>query len=153
MTDQATIPTGQNKKKAPSSASTTSRIIKRMRAVITILALLLLSLALVIFFRSHAATFIVGEGTIRGTIHDKEGKPVSASIFVEHTKLEASTDPNGRFQIRGVPVGDQTIVISWMFAGYEAPVEIHRGGITDLGTISVPTGQRPDHPLPRLEWR
>ncbi len=126
---------------------------RRMRITIGFLAILLLGLALANFFQSHAATFIVGEGTVRGIILDNEGNPVPAAITVEHTKLETNSDQNGYFEIRGIPVGNQTIVITWMFAGHEAPIEIHRGGITDLGTIYVPTDQRPDHPLPRLEWR
>ncbi|MCC6147888.1 MAG: hypothetical protein IT308_10015 [Anaerolineaceae bacterium] len=126
---------------------------RRAWFVFGVLIALAVGLAALNFFQSHTATFISGEGTVRGTILGEEGKPVNAAISVEFSKLKTATDQNGFFEIRGIPMGSQTIVITWMFAGHEVPVEIHRGGITDLGTIYVPTHPRPEHNSPRLEWR
>lgn len=120
---------------------------------IGILAVLLLALGTANFLTSNAATFIAGTGTVRGIILDENGAPVEAEIFIENSNLDTKTGKQGEFELRGLPSGRNILVITWMYAGYEIPVEIHRGGITDLGSILVPTNNRLHHDPPRLEWR
>jgi len=57
--------------------------------------------------------------TLRGTVTDKDGKsPLQgATVSVVNTPLGAVTDSLGRFRITGVPVGRQSLQLS--FAGYE----------------------------------
>lgn len=134
----------------PATAQKTKKIVIRSTQLIMVV---LLAIALVNIIDSDVTTFILGKGTLRGYILDDNNAPVSAKVFVEYMNTNAITDQNGYFEIRGIPVGDQKIVITWLNAGFEAPVEIHRGGITDLGIIHVPTHLRSGHDVPRLEWR
>ncbi|MDX1407339.1 MAG: TonB-dependent receptor, partial [Saprospiraceae bacterium] len=59
--------------------------------------------------------------SIRGTIVDRESQLplIGANVLVEKTipMLGSSTDTNGSFEIRGVPVGRHTLVVSYL--GYE----------------------------------
>ncbi len=57
-------------------------------------------------------------GTIRGKLTDAENQPVeSASIAIEGTSLGSSSDQNGEYTIKDVPVGQQRVVVS--FVGYQ----------------------------------
>jgi hypothetical protein len=131
----------------------TNRPPKWIYRAIQILSILLIVLVIANLINSHMFSFILGKGSIRGYVLDQNNRPVSGRVYVESIDLETSINEDGYFEIRGIPLGHQTVLIAWMNAGYEAPVEIHRGGITDLGTIHVPTDPRPDHDIPRLEWR
>jgi len=60
-----------------------------------------------------------GSGMLRGTVYDeatKEGLP-GANLTIKGTSLGAATDIDGKFVIRGIPAGKQTIVVSYI--GYE----------------------------------
>ncbi len=58
------------------------------------------------------------QGTIRGTITDQEGTPVvGASILIKGTTSGVLSDGTGTFSLTRVPVGEQTLVISYY--GYE----------------------------------
>ena len=58
-------------------------------------------------------------GTITGTVTDAESENTipGANVLVVGTQLGAATNPNGRFEIDGVPTGEQTVRVS--FTGYE----------------------------------
>ena len=58
-------------------------------------------------------------GTVIGTVVEAEsGDPLpGASVQVEGTSIGASSDVEGRFRLRRVPAGTQTIVVSYI--GYE----------------------------------
>src|SRR5437773_71058 len=54
---------------------------------------------------AHAQT-----GSIAGRVTDEAGAPVSgAEVSVEGTRIHTSTDDQGRFELREVPVGPQAI--------------------------------------------
>ena len=66
-------------------------------------------------------------GTILGTVVDAEsGDPLpGASVQVVGTSIGAATDAEGRYRLRRVPVGPQTITVSYLgFQSAEATVEV-----------------------------
>lgn len=75
-----------------------------------------------------------GSGTIRGKIEDEKGLPmIGASIVVENTTIGTVTNANGQFQLLGVPVGRQKILVS--FIGYNQEVIevlIEKGAVVEL---------------------
>lgn len=77
----------------------------------------LLSLLLVLF---TASLSLAQTGTIGGEIRDAEtGEPLrGATALVTGTSIGASTDNDGRFVLRRVPVGEQTVILRYM--GYES---------------------------------
>jgi len=68
----------------------------------------------------HQSLFAQGSGSIKGRVVDNEtGSPLfGANVVVQNTSLGASTDLDGRFNIRSVPAGKQTLRVSYI--GYVA---------------------------------
>lgn len=75
---------------------------------------------LLAFFTTLQPLFAQGSGSIRGRVLDNEtGVPLPyANVAVQNTGLGAATDLEGRFYIRNVPVGPQTLKVSYI--GYVA---------------------------------
>ncbi|NBB88030.1 MAG: TonB-dependent receptor [Bacteroidetes bacterium] len=65
------------------------------------------------------ATPVKAQGTIAGRVTEAAtGAPLpGANVVVEGTTIGASTNADGRFRLRGVPTGSQTILVS--FVGFE----------------------------------
>lgn len=73
----------------------------------------ILSLIVVVLFASAATAFAGNTGKIVGKIVDDGGQPViGASVQVEGTTRGAATDPDGKYQILGIPVGTYTVKVS-----------------------------------------
>jgi len=55
-------------------------------------------------------------GTLRGKVYDKDTKDElpGATVLVKGTSIGAPTDINGAYTVYNVPVGDQTIVVSYV---------------------------------------
>ena len=73
-------------------------------------------------------------GTIKGSVFDratKDGLP-GANVIVKGTSVGASTNLAGFFSIPNAPVGDQTLVVSYI--GYTSKNVVVR--VTDGGTVS-----------------
>lgn len=85
----------------------------------------------IFLFSSYAQT---GTGIISGRISDENGQPqVGATIFIEEFTIGTTADANGNFQLMGVPVGKQTVKISFIgYATEEIEVEITRGDVQKL---------------------
>ncbi len=68
---------------------------------------------------SSAGLFADNTGTISGIVKDKETKRIlaGAGISVQNSKLGAVSDRFGSFTIKNVPMGEQTIAVSYL--GYE----------------------------------
>ncbi len=84
-----------------------------------------------------------GTGTVRGNITDEDGLPmVGATVLVDQTTIGTITDDNGNYQLPGVPVGRQTIKIS--FVGYKVvtkEVEIIAKEITTFNIEMEPSSE------------
>ena len=138
----------------PSELPDPSKQRKRMQIWIGALAGLVLILGVINLLQSDKGGLLTGTGTLTGTIVDNEGQPVQAEVFVVRSDVEAQTDRAGRFEIKGVPEGDQTVVVAYMFAGQEFPVRVKAGEAVDMGRIPIVTTPRPgDYEVSRLEWR
>jgi TonB-dependent receptor len=75
---------------------------------------------LLTFFIMHLSLPAQGSGSIKGRVLDNEtGSPLfGANLVVQNTSLGASTDLDGRFNIRSVPAGERTLRVSYV--GYVA---------------------------------
>jgi TonB-dependent receptor len=66
-------------------------------------------------------SFVLAQtGSIRGITYDKDSKEplTGANIIVKGTSLGAATDIDGKYIIRNVPIGKQTLIISYI--GYNS---------------------------------
>ncbi|MFH0988758.1 MAG: TonB-dependent receptor [bacterium] len=86
-------------------------------------------LALLCIMQSMMAA---NSGDVKGRVYDKDTKDVlpGANIVVVGTSLGAASDMNGNYVIRGVPVGPQTLLVSYV--GYKkttVKIDIKEGGI------------------------
>lgn len=89
---------------------------------------LILLYFLITFSISYAQT---GTGNITGRVTDENGQPqVGATIYIEEHLLGTTADANGNFQLLGVPVGKQTLKVSFIgYATEDIEVEITRGDV------------------------
>jgi iron complex outermembrane recepter protein len=81
-------------------------------------------------------------GSVSGTITDSDSKEpiIGASILVENTTLGSITDLEGKFVIKNIPAGSQTVLIKYI--GYEdvrQSIEIKSGETVALGSIAIAT--------------
>ncbi|MBK7260200.1 MAG: carboxypeptidase-like regulatory domain-containing protein [Ignavibacteriae bacterium] len=83
----------------------------RYQVLVGVLVLTLLACA--------GSVFAQGSGTVKGTVKDGQtGEPLpSANVSVVGTSLGAVTDVEGRYILRGVPVGTRTLRASYL--GYK----------------------------------
>lgn len=82
-----------------------------------------------------AAAEPLANGNLSGTVFDAETKEtlVGATVLVKGTKLGAYTNKLGLFSLRNVPLGKQTLVVSYLgYAKKEVPVEITETSRTPL---------------------
>ncbi|RMF25885.1 MAG: TonB-dependent receptor, partial [Bacteroidetes bacterium] len=102
------------------------------------------SLLLTLFFGFSA--FVLGaqnNGTIRGTVYDKEsGEPIIfGTIRLEGTTIGTNTNENGFFSIGNVPPGNYTLVATYV--GYDSvavDIELKPGGIVTENIFMVESG-------------
>ncbi|MCS7260122.1 MAG: carboxypeptidase-like regulatory domain-containing protein, partial [Anaerolineae bacterium] len=111
---------------APPPDSSTRR--RWLWVLITVLAIATVALAVITFARSTAAAILAGTGTVMGKVVDESNRPLVAEIFVLHTNIEAKSNPDGTFEIYGVPAGAQSIVVAYQGAGREIIVDVLAGG-------------------------
>jgi iron complex outermembrane receptor protein len=76
-------------------------------------------------------------GTVTGTVTRAEGGPLaSVSVSVGETGITTITSPDGRYTLRRVPAGAQTIVFRWL--GYrptQVPVTVEPGGTVTADAV------------------
>ncbi|MGC8879184.1 MAG: hypothetical protein ACP5R2_08165 [Anaerolineae bacterium] len=110
---------------------------KWLWVIITLLAVATVALAVITFARSTAAAILVGTGTVTGKAVDESNRPIVAQIFVLHTNIEAKSNPDGTFEIHGVPAGQQSIVVAYQGAGREIVVDVVAGTRVHMGTVQL----------------
>ncbi len=79
-------------------------------------------------------------GSISGTLTDADSKEpiIGASVLVENTNLGSITDLEGKFTIKNVPAGSQTVLIKYI--GYEdvkQTLEVKNGETAALGAVAL----------------
>ena len=105
------------------------------RLAVRMLALSLLVCVLTIPFASATAQ---ENGTVIGTVTRSEGGALaSVSVSVAGTGISTITSPDGRYTLRRVPSGAETIVFRWL--GYR-PTEVHVS-VEPGGTVTAAAGR------------
>ena len=79
-------------------------------------------------------------GTVRGLVHRPADGPVrSAAVRVSAQELATATNADGRFTLRNVPAGRQTLMVrSIGYTPREVPVVVVAGGIADVDVALAP---------------
>lgn len=79
---------------------------------------IVLLFGLVIFFLMQTTAF-AQSGSLKGSVYDGESdEPLTgANVIIQGTTLGAATDFDGNFTIRNIPVGQHTVVVSYI--GYD----------------------------------
>ncbi len=116
------------------------------------------AMAYILVFVGAAFPLAAQTGTVRGTIADSSGAPLTnASVTVEGTDLRVQSGNQGEYEIRGVPAGERTMRVRLI--GYQAAsarVEVTGGAETrrdftlgrsavQLAPIDVVVGSRARH--------
>ena len=117
---------------------------KRLRKIILVLLGLIILLLGFSFLESNTAELIAGKGSIRGAVYTDKGKPFQGYIFILGTELETQTDEEGLFLIETVPAGARILIVANDHAGYEFPVVVTAGEITDIGQLQFISTVTPD---------
>ena len=111
---------------------------KRFRTAFGSSAGLLMTLSLVAGFVGGGlwadSAAAQGTGAIVGTVADTKGEPLPfANVLIVDTAIGASTDGEGSFEIKAVPVGEQVVRV--IYLGYETQertVQINPGQVVNL---------------------
>ena len=89
------------------------------------------------------ATFVLGQGTVKGQLVDGDTNEglIAASVTINGTSTGTITDEEGNFLLSGVPAGNQTLVLTYVgYTTIKKEVSIKDGETLDLGTVSLSTG-------------
>jgi outer membrane receptor for ferrienterochelin and colicins len=107
---------------------------------VTIRALLLL-VPLLTLSQSTQLAWAQGPGTVTGTVTraDERSALASVSVTVQGTGQSTITAPDGRYTLRRVPAGSQTIVFRWL--GYR-PIQVAVNVVSD-STVTADASLEP----------
>ncbi len=89
------------------------------------------------------ATFVLGQGTVKGQLVDADTEEglIAASVTINGTTTGTITDEEGNFLLSGVPVGDQILVLTYVgYTTIKKEVSIKDGETIDLGAVQLSTG-------------
>ena len=116
------------------------------------------TMAYALMIGGAATPLLAQAGTLRGTVADSSGSPLSnASITVEGTGLRTTSGTRGEYEIRGVPAGQRTVRARLIgFQAASAPVTVGPGdearrdfilarSTVQLAPIDVVIGSRARH--------
>lgn len=118
---------------------------KRKRVWAAIGGMFIVTMVLIVLnvLQSGAAAVPGRTGTVSGIVVSHSGKPLDAFIFVIGTDIEGRTDDTGYFEVSGVPVRTQSIVVTYQGMGKEFPVTLTSGSNTYLGEITLDATEEP----------
>lgn len=115
-----------------------------VRGIIIALFLVLIGLVFINLFSRTDFDTLRGKGSVSGFVVDENGNAVKAEILVAGTELKNMTDDSGKFLLADIPEGQRLLVVGYDQTGWEHPVIVIAGQITDVGQLSVVTTQTPD---------
>lgn len=113
------------------------------RLVLLALSLAVLVMSWSLFQRTGIPAQMTGRGEISGVVLGDHGKPLRAEIFVLGTGLQGIANSEGRFVLKGVPAGKQSLAILHQDSGLEYPAVVRAGQTTELGEIRLVTTAEP----------
>lgn len=99
----------------------------------------------VLFFQSDGFAVLAGRGTISGVALNESGEPIVAEILIFDTDLKALSNAQGFFSVANVPAGKRSVIVSYGQIATEKIALVTAGEITDLGAVTVPTGEEIDY--------
>ena len=97
----------------------------------------ILSIVAILFIN---ATFVLGQGTVKGQLVDVETNEglIAASVTINGTSSGTITDGEGNFLLSGVPAGTQTLLFTYVgYSDLKKEVSIKDGETIDLGAIQL----------------
>lgn len=112
----------------------------------------LVILTAVAAFTLHAQ----GTGTITGTVGHSESLAAlqGTNVVIESTSLGATTDAAGRFELKNVPAGNQTVVVSFIgFRTEKIAIQVAAGQTTALETLLKPVALKIGREIVIIEKR
>jgi hypothetical protein len=78
---------------------------------------------------------LAGTGTVSGYVLDDHGDPIGAEVFIFRANVEGRCSDLGYFELSGVPVGEQILIITYRNVGREIAVNVIEAQTVDMGTL------------------
>ncbi len=108
------------------------------RLVILGLLIGVLFLAGLNWLQSQEAGLLTGRGDLRGVVVDLYNRPVAAEVFLVGVEKSIVAGADGRFELKNMPAGEQTLVVAYQSSGQKYPCVVLPGAQVDLGTLGAP---------------
>jgi len=109
--------------------------LKRIRAIMISLIVLIAFMSITLLFRSSILEVFSGYGTVYGNAINDNGAPFIGNVYVMGTDLQTTTDSSGYFELHNVPAGSNLVVIADQSIGYDYPVMIKSGEVVNIGVL------------------
>lgn len=116
---------------------------QRLRRIIAILLAVMFVVGSLNLIQQLNPPAIPDTGIVRGAAINEQGNPFKGYIYVEGTTLEASTNPDGSFEVINVPSGIRMIVVADDVIGREFIATVTAGQVTEMGTLQFQTTAEP----------
>jgi hypothetical protein len=116
---------------------------RRLWAAAGILGLVLIALVIANLGRGNNLATLTGTGSVSGQVVDENNRPVQAEVILIGQKNAIPTGPDGRFELKNVPSGLQSLVVGYQGTAREVPFNAVVGQIVDIGQIQVVATQVP----------
>lgn len=115
--------------------STPQEASRRSQIRIALIVLVLILLAVNLFWQSDTTAALRGRGAISGSVTNQAGRPLTGEALILGSGLRVPIAPDGTFQIENVPAGSQSLVILDAYSGYEIKVNVIAGKTVQVGAL------------------
>ena len=105
--------------------------------------MILIALIIANLTQSNNLALLTGTGSVSGQVVDENNQPVQAEVILFGQKNAIPTGPDGRFELKNVPRGKQSLVVGYQGMAREVPFNAVVGQAVDIGQIQVVTTQVP----------
>jgi len=108
------------------------------RLVILGLLVIVLIFAILNFVQSETGGILAGRGSLSGIVMDTNNQPIPAEVFLVGSQQIVTAGPDGRFELKYAPAGEQTLVVAYQYTGRKYSCTIQPGAQVDLGILYAP---------------